>query len=180
MSKITDRIGIESAVMPGDVKGYPVITESDLGFPSVGSCLSDLPQQVAGGPTNRFQVIAANIDSWRARISARLNRYALTIAGLLTSSSSTSHACEVNARAASSNNSKLESFSERLDRMEVRASNNHDSLLAIQDVLDNLRACSDSQLSWLLNQSQILRGGPQLIPRILLLYPLRSLFLRAG
>ena len=169
MSKLTDRIGTESAVMPGDVKGCPVTAESDfsiVGFPSVGSCLSDLPQQVAGGPTNRFQVIAANIDSWRARISARLNRYALTIAGLLTSSSSTSHACEVNARAASSNNSKLESFSERLDRMEVRASNNHDSLLAIQDVLDNLRACSDSQLSWLLNQSQILRGAPQLIPSL--------------
>ena len=80
MSKLTDRIGIESAVMLGDVKGYLVITESDLGFPSVSSCPSDLPQQVPGGPTNRFQVIAANIDSWRARISARFNRYALTIA----------------------------------------------------------------------------------------------------
>ena len=65
MSKLTDRIGIESAVMPSDVKGCPVTAESDfsiVGFPSVGSCLSDLPQQVAGGPANRFQVIAANID----------------------------------------------------------------------------------------------------------------------
>ena len=55
MSKLTDRIGTESAVMPGDVKGCPVTSESDfsiVGFPSVGSCLSDLPQQVAGGPTN--------------------------------------------------------------------------------------------------------------------------------
>ena len=124
MSKLIDRICIESTVMPGDVKGYPVITESDLGFPSVGSCLSDLPQQVAGGPINQFQVIAANIDWWRAGISARLNRYALTIARLRTSSSSTSHACKVNARAASSNNAMLESLPERLTRVEVRASNN--------------------------------------------------------
>ena len=92
MSNLTDSIGTESVVMPGDAKGSPVTAESDfsiVGFPSVGSCLSDLSQQVASGPTNRFQVIAANIDSWRARISARLNRYGLTIAGLLTSSSST-------------------------------------------------------------------------------------------
>ena len=48
--------------------------------------------------------------------------------------------------------------------MEVHASNNHDGLLLIRDILDNLRACSDSQLSFLLIQSQILRGTPQLIP----------------
>ena len=48
--------------------------------------------------------------------------------------------------------------------MEMRVSNNHDGLLVIRDVLDNLRACSDSQLSFLLNQSQILHGAPQLIP----------------
>ena len=45
--------------------------------------------------------------------------------------------------------------------MEMRASNNHDSLLLIRDILDNLRA---SQLSFLLNQSQILSGTSQLIP----------------
>ena len=45
----------------------------------------------------------------------------------------------------------------------MRASNNHDDLLLIRGILDNLRACSDSQLSFLLNQSQILRGTSQLI-----------------
>ena len=93
MSNLTNRIGTEKVVIAGDATGSTVIAESDfsiVGFPSVGSCLSDLPQPVAGGPTNRFQVIAANIDSWRTRISARLNRYGSTIAGLVTSSSSTS------------------------------------------------------------------------------------------
>ena len=47
--------------------------------------------------------------------------------------------------------------------MEMHASNNHDDLLLIRGILDNLRDCSDSQLSFLLNQSQILRGTSQLI-----------------
>ena len=58
MSNFTNRIGSEKVVIAGDAMGSPVIAESDLsivGFPSVGSCLSDLPQPVAGGPTNRFQ-----------------------------------------------------------------------------------------------------------------------------
>ena len=136
MSKLTDRIGIESAVMPGDAKGCPVTTESDfsiVGFPSVGSCLSDLPQQVAGGPTNRFQVIAANIDSWRTRISAKFNLYGSTIAGLVASSRSTSHACEVNTCVASSNTAWLESLTERLNSLEMRVSNNQDELSVIRE-----------------------------------------------
>ena len=59
MSNLTDRIGTENVVMPGDAKGSPVTAESNFSivrFPSVGSCLSDLPQQVTGGPTNQFQV----------------------------------------------------------------------------------------------------------------------------
>ena len=158
MSNLTNRIGTEKA---GDATGSPVIAESDfsiVGFPSVGSCLSDLPQPVAGGPSNRFQVIVANIDSWRTRISAILNRYGSTIAGLMTLSSSTSRACEVNACTALPNTARLESFAERLNRVELRASDNHNNLLLIKDILDNLRACSDSQLSFFLNQSQILRG----------------------
>ena len=138
MSNLTNRIGTEKVVIAGDATGSPVIAESDfsiVGFPSVGSCLSDLPQPVPGGPINRFQVIAANIDSWRTRISARLNRYGSTIAGLMTSSSSTSCACEVNACAASSNTARLESFAERLNRVEMHASNNHDGLLVIRDIL---------------------------------------------
>ena len=82
----------------------------------------------------------------------------------MTSSSSTSRACDVNACAASSNTARLESFADRLNRVEMRASNNHDDLLLIQGILDNLRACSDSQLSFLLNQSQILCGTSQLKP----------------
>ena len=109
MSNLTNRIGTEKVVIAGDATGSTVIAESDFsiaGFPSVSSCLSDLPQPVAGYPINRFQVIAANIDSWRTRISARLNRYGSTIAGLVTLSSSTSRACDVNAWAASSNTAR--------------------------------------------------------------------------
>ena len=45
-------------------------------------------------------------------------------------------------------------------------SNNHDDILVIRGMLDNLRACSDSQLSFLINQSQILRGVSPLIPSL--------------
>ena len=87
MSNLTNRIDTETVEIAGDATGSTVTAESDLsiaGFPSVSSCLSDLPQLITGSPTNRFQVIAANIDSWRTRISARLNRYGSTIAGLVT------------------------------------------------------------------------------------------------
>ena len=63
MPNLINRTGAEEVVMVGDATGSALVTETDFsiaGFPSVGSCLSDLPQQVAGF-TNRFQVIAANI-----------------------------------------------------------------------------------------------------------------------
>ena len=51
MSNLTNRIGTEKVVIAGDATGSTVIAESDFsiaGFPSVSSCLSDLPQLVAG------------------------------------------------------------------------------------------------------------------------------------
>ena len=94
MPNLINRTGAEEIIMVGDATGPALIKETDFsvaGFPSVGSCISDLPQPVAGF-TNRFQVIAANIDSWRTRISAKFNLYGSTIAGLVASSRSTSHA----------------------------------------------------------------------------------------
>ena len=60
-SNPTSRSGAEEGVILGDVMGSGLIAESDLsiaGFPTVCSCLLDLPQPVAGF-NNRFQVIAA-------------------------------------------------------------------------------------------------------------------------
>ena len=135
MPNLINRTGAEEVVMVGDATGSALVTETDFsiaGFPSVGSCISDLPQPVAGF-TNRFQVIAANIDSWRTRISAKFNLYGSTIAGLVTSSRSTSHACEVNTWVASSNTAWLESLTERLNSLEMPVSNNQDELSVIRE-----------------------------------------------
>ena len=133
MPNLINRTGAEEVVIVGDATGSALVTETDFsiaGFPSVGSCISDLPQPVAGF-TNRFQVIAANIDSWRTRIAAKFNLYGSTIAGLVTSSRSTSHACKVNTWAASSNTAWQQSLTESLNSLEMRVSNNHDDLLVI-------------------------------------------------
>ena len=100
MPNLINRTGVEEGAIIGDASGSALNTEIDLsitGFPSVSSCLSDLPQLIVG-LTNRFQVRATNIDSWRTRISAELNSYGSTIAGLVTSSRSISHAMLMRAR----------------------------------------------------------------------------------
>ena len=106
------RSGAEEGVILGDAMGSGLITESDFsiaGFPTVGFCLLDLPRPVTGF-NNRFQVIAANIDPWRTKLSAKFKLYGSTIADLLTTSRSISYACDDNAGAASSS-------TERLDRV---------------------------------------------------------------
>ena len=135
------------------------------GFPTVASCLLDLPQLVAGF-TNRFQVIAANIDSWRAKLSAKFKLYGSTIADLVTTSRSISYACNVNAGAASSSTEKLESLTQQLNRLEIRVSNNCDNILLIRGIIDQLCAISDSQVSLLTNQSQVLLGVCPLVPSL--------------
>ena len=84
--------------------GPGLTIESDLSiadFPTVGSCLLDLPQPPTGF-NNRIQVIAANIDSWRTKLTAKLKLYRSIIADLMTTSDSISYACDFNARANSS------------------------------------------------------------------------------
>ena len=135
MPNLINRTGAEEVMMVGDATGPALITAPDFsiaGFPSVGSCISDLPQPVAGF-TNRFQVIAANIDLWRTRITAKFNLYGSTIAGIVASSRSTSHACEVNICAASSNTVRLESLTDRLNCLEMRVS------LLVRGILDKIR-----------------------------------------
>ena len=166
MSNLINRVDTETVGIASDATGSTVPKKSDLfiaGFPSVRSCSSDPPQPVTGDPTNRFQVIAANFDSWRTRIYARFNRYRSTIAGLVTLSRPTSHACDVSASADSSIIVRLESLSGRLSRLELYAANNHDDLLLIRGTVDEVRASSDSLLSLQLNQSQILHIISQLI-----------------
>ena len=79
-----------------DAVGSGLINEDDVsiaGFPTVGSCLLDLPQPVAGF-NNRFQVIAANIDSWRTKLAAKFKLYGSTIADLVTTSRSSTERLE--------------------------------------------------------------------------------------
>ena len=73
MPKPISRSCTEERVILGDAVGSGLTNESDFsiaGFPTIGSCLLDLPQPVAGF-TNRFQVIAANIDLWRTKLAAK-------------------------------------------------------------------------------------------------------------
>ena len=86
------RSGAEEGVILDDVMRSGPITEGDFsiaGFPTVGSCLLGLPRPAAGF-NNRFQVIAANIDSWRTKLSAKFKLYGSTIADLVTTSRSIS------------------------------------------------------------------------------------------
>ena len=159
MPNLINRTGVEEGAIIGDASGSALNTEIDLsitGFPSVSSCLSDLPQPIVG-LTNRFEFLSTNIDSWRTRISAKLKSYGSTIAGLVTSSRSISHACDVNACAASSNTARLESLTDKINRLEAHISSIQDYLLLIKGILNNLCACSDSQLSFLIYQSQAVR-----------------------
>ena len=111
-SNPVNRSGTDEGVMLGDVMGSGPTTEGDFsiaGFPTVGSCLLDLPRPPAGF-NNRFQVIAANIDSWRTKLSAKFKLYGSTIADLVTTSKSISYACDVNARANSSITDRIDSL----------------------------------------------------------------------
>ena len=78
-------------------------------------------------------------------------------------SRSISYACDVNAGAASSSTERLELITEQLNRLETRVSNNLDDILLIRGIIDQLRAISDSQVSLLINQSQVLHGVRLLI-----------------
>ena len=94
--KPISRSGAEEGVILGDAVGSGLVNENDFsiaGFPTVGSCLLDLPQPVAGF-NNRFQVIAANIDSWRAKLAANVKLYGSTIADLVTTSRSSTERLE--------------------------------------------------------------------------------------
>ena len=51
MPNLINRTGVEEGAIIGDASGSALNTEIDLsitGFPSVSSCLSDLPQPIVG------------------------------------------------------------------------------------------------------------------------------------
>ena len=146
---LISRSGAEEGVILGDAMGSGLINESDFsiaGFPTIGSCLLDLSQLVACF-NNRFQVIAANIDSWRNKLVAKLRLYGSTIADLVSTSRSISNACDVNAGAALSSTERLESITEQLNRLETSVSSNCDDILLVRGIIDQLHAISDSQVS---------------------------------
>ena len=82
--------------MLGNIMGAGLAIESDISiadFPTIGSCLLDL-HSLPAEFNNGFQVIAENIDSWRANLVTRLKLYRSTIADLMTTSNSISYACK--------------------------------------------------------------------------------------
>ena len=91
-SNFVNRSSTEEGAILGDIMGAGLTIESDLSitdFPNVGSCLLDL-QPPPAGFNNRFQVIAANIDSWRTNVKLNLSYIGSTIADLMTTSNSIS------------------------------------------------------------------------------------------
>ena len=128
----------DERVMLDDVReSGPTIEDefSIAGFPTVGSCLRDLPQPPIGF-NNRFQVIAANIDSWRTKLAVKLKSYRSIIADLVTASNSISYACDANARANTFTTDRLDSLTERVGQLEIRLSSNRDDLLLIRSIID--------------------------------------------
>ena len=149
----------DERVMLDDVRESGLTIEDEFsiaGFPTIGSCLRDLPQPPIGF-NNRFQVIAANIDSWRTKLAVKLKSYRSIIADLVTASKSISYACDANARAITFTTDRMDSLTEPVDQLKVRVSSNRDNLLLIRSIIDQLCAISDSQVSLLTNQSQVLR-----------------------
>ena len=82
-----------------DLMGNRLAVESDIriaDFPTVASCLNN-NQFTPSEFNNGLQVVAKNIDSWRASSVTRIKLYNSTVADLQASSNATSHACDLNA-----------------------------------------------------------------------------------
>ena len=82
-----------------DLKGNRLAVESDIrisDFPTVASCLNNI-QFTPSEFNNGLQVVAENIDLWRANLVTRIKLYNSTIPDLQASSNATSHACDLNA-----------------------------------------------------------------------------------
>ena len=81
-----------------DLRGNRLAVESDIriaDFPTATSCLNNL-QLTPSEFNNGHQVVAENIDSWRANLVIRIKLYISTIADLQTSSNATSYTCALN------------------------------------------------------------------------------------
>ena len=139
----------EGGVILGDVRGARLAIESDMsiaGFPTVSSCLLDF-QPLPTEFNNGLQVVAENIDSWRTNLVTRIKLYSSTIADLKTMSNATSYACDINARTNSSITTRIDSLAERFNQLEIRTTRNHDDIMLVCSMIDQLRATSDSQFS---------------------------------
>ena len=157
-------LGDEGRVILSDTMGAGSNFESDISIadlPTIGSCLVDLPPPPAGF-INRFQVLAANVDSWRIRLVNKLRSYGSIIADFIATSSFISYACDLNVRANSSSIDRVELLAECVNQLEVRMANNRDDLLLMRSMIDQFHAMSDSQVLLLSNQLQVLREAHQI------------------
>ena len=78
--------------MLADLRGARLAIETDISiadFPTATSCLNNI-QFIPSEFNNGLQVVAENIDSWRANLITRINLYSSAIADLQTSSNATS------------------------------------------------------------------------------------------
>ena len=158
----------EGGVILGDVQGARLAIESDNsigGFLTVTSCLLNL-QPLPTEFNNGLQVVTENIDSWRTNLVTRIKLYSSTIADLKTTTNATSYACDINARTNSSITARIDSLAEEFNQLDIRTSRNHDNIMLVCGMIDQLRARSDSQFSSLSKQLQSLRQSPHVVPTV--------------
>ena len=149
-----------------DLKGNRLAVESDIrisDFPTVASCLNNI-QLTPSEFNNGLQVVAENIDLWRASLVTRIKLYNSTIADLQASSNATSHACDLNARTNSTILNRLDHLTERFNHLEQRTSSNRADFLSLRTSIDQLRITSDTQFSSLRDQLQRLSESPSMAP----------------
>ena len=152
----------------GDIRGARLAIESDnsiAGFPTVASCLLTL-QPLPTDFNNGLQVAAENINSWRTNLVTRIKLYSSTMADLKSTSNATLYACDINARTNSSITTRLDSLAEKFNQLDIRTSRNHDDVMLVCGMIDELRARSDSQFSLLSKQIQTLLQSPRAEPMV--------------
>ena len=117
-----------------DLSANRLAVESDTRiseFPTVASCLNNI-QLTSSEFKNDLQVIAENIDLWRANLVTRIKLYNTTIADLQSSSNATSHAFDLNARTNSTISNRLDHLTERFNHLEERTSSNRADFLSLR------------------------------------------------
>ena len=149
-----------------DLRANRLAAESDSRiseFPTVASCLNNI-QLTPCEFNNDLQVMAENIDLWRANLVTWIKLYNTTITDLQSSSNATSHTCDLNARTNSAILNRLDHLTEQLNHLEQCTSSNRTYFLSLRTLIEQLCITSDTQFSSLRDQLQGLSESPSMAP----------------